>query len=1030
MKDTLKILQEITTGYSIFEKDQVLTESQLNSVTDYLNDQTRLTSIYLLGVGVVSGLRVSLQNNTVIVTKGIGITTDGDLLFYNNNTVFDRFLKYDESYPKYAPFYTEGGMIPVYELIRQGATDPRSPIFSLSEFATQTNKNLSDMVAVLLMESYVNDPDLCTGTDCDNLGRDCINTPKLLLVDKAAINSLLKPVIATPNEAHSLLNPIVANRPLIPSSISSVSALAQIYRSVCTTIHSKLLTELPNIYPNCAAFLSNVFSSDPTNSWTTRLTNIHGTFSSNVGIQYYYDFLKDIVETYNQFRDLLFGETTWCCPDINWFPKHLLLGNLVPGTNSKENRTTFYPSPAVSQTIESLNHAKFLARKLDTLIQTFQIPATSAPPIRITPSLFADQPLEARAIPYYYQVNETNPIHKSWNYHLHQRGMDAYNYSYNASEYQAEGGASNPLEYQIGHFSFFRIEGHLGQNQGTAFSAISEMIKSHNLPFSVLAATLGQTSQFGEVNFSDLISQQPGIEHCGGVVRGGTFVLLADTNKKVIADFMLPHLPGQGGSSICTLLVKPSDNLAAVLGGIANGQDAHICFEQGTYTLPSRLLLQNKGNLTITGSGKGTKIIAPGLEAVIEFSNCQSVSMSNCYLENLADQASIPTGFANNSEDIKGVLTFINCPSVELEKLSLRCAHQVVRSASCITVRQNLSVTNTQVRIRHCDLQVGYQQIGILLINVERSQIEDNKIQVDRANEAAILNALLAKNEYRLRLLPRLIANAYLGTLRPKGGGSTSVRFDECNVVLNFAGQSIRFKTEPSLVSQWQPLVNAQNPLVRSRHDLLKSVKQLARRILLDDNFRGTLPAFNNWYQGIKGQSTVIASQGIVVVGSRAQEVRILNNTIRGCLQGIHIGISPRASNRAGSVLLTGNRLEVAAPKDQIRERHGIYVGSCDSLMIENNYLQAVNPALTIEGIRISGRLGRMVIVRQNHLSGFNPYGIYFNPLDAYGTEKMQWLVADNIASSAQTFMRIVSNRPGTEGAQIIAKVGNTNNFQ
>jgi hypothetical protein len=63
MTSALRILQEITTGYSIFEKDQVLTESQLNSITNYLNDQNRLASIYLVGVGVVSGLRVSLAGD-------------------------------------------------------------------------------------------------------------------------------------------------------------------------------------------------------------------------------------------------------------------------------------------------------------------------------------------------------------------------------------------------------------------------------------------------------------------------------------------------------------------------------------------------------------------------------------------------------------------------------------------------------------------------------------------------------------------------------------------------------------------------------------------------------------------------------------------------------------------------------------------------------------------------------------------------------------------------------------------------------
>ena len=504
MISALKFLQQITTGYSIFEKDQVLTESQLNSITNYLNDQTRLTSIYLLGVGVVSGLRVSLSSDAITVTKGVGITTDGDLLYYSNDTVCDRFTLYDKSYPKYAPFYltSQGGeeeMIAVYELIPKGVTDSRNPVFPLSQFATETSKNLNNMVAVLLMESYVNDPDVCTGTDCDNLGQDCVNTRKLLLVEKNSINLLLKPAIATPDVAFNALNEIVVERPLIGSSITSVSALADVYRTVCSNIHRNVVTELSKIYVNGAAFLTDVFLSNPTSGWVTRLTEIQSSFTTNnLGIQYYYDFLKDVAETYNQYRDLLFGDNTWCCPDINRFPKHLLLGNLFrdSGSDPNNNRTAFYPSPAISQTVESLNHAKFLVRKLDTLIKTFQIPAVSAAAdsIRITPSLFEDKPLEERAIPYYYQVNleQPNPIHKSWNYHFSQRRMDNRNYSYNAPNYRAQGAAANPLASQIGKFSFFRCEGYLGVKVETAISRIESEIKSKNLPFTVRSVLLGQ----------------------------------------------------------------------------------------------------------------------------------------------------------------------------------------------------------------------------------------------------------------------------------------------------------------------------------------------------------------------------------------------------------------------------------------------------------------------------------------------------------------------------------------------------------
>ncbi len=489
--DILKSLTQISTDYTFFEQDQVLTHNQLNSITDYLDDQNRLTRVNLLGVGIACGLRVSLQGDTVKVSKGVGVTTDGDLLYVKHDTVFDKFKLYDKSKPAYAPFYVNGDvtgeMITVYELVRQDTSDVLA--ISLNQFNVQTGNTLDNMVAVLFMESYKTDRDICSGTDCDNLGQDCINSIKLLLVDKSS-TGLLNQDIVTPHQAFSKLTEVVAVRPLITSTDNSPGQLAKIYRNACNAIHSNLSIELSKLYPCSSAFLTDVFSSDPSTEWNTRLNKIKTNFeSSDFCIQYYYDFLKDLVETYNHFRELLFGDKTWCCPDLEAFPKHLLLGDLVPVPNPDENHTAFYPSPLVSRTAEQLDHAKFLARKLHTFILTFQVPDSTI--ILITPSMSEEQPLEERAIPYYYQVNTTYPIHKSWNYRLHQRGMDAYNYSYNATLYGAQGGAANPLTSQISRFSFFRIEGHLGQNVSAVLTSIENEIKTKNLPFTVRSIMLG-----------------------------------------------------------------------------------------------------------------------------------------------------------------------------------------------------------------------------------------------------------------------------------------------------------------------------------------------------------------------------------------------------------------------------------------------------------------------------------------------------------------------------------------------------------
>ena len=494
MAQILRSLDVISSGYSVFEKDQVLTHDQLNSVTDYLDDQSRLTRTNLLGVGIVCGLRVTQQGNSVTLTKGVGVTTDGDLLRLSVDTVYDKFRVYDNTKPAYAPFYVDGvipgEMLPVYELVGTGDSGDSNTDL-LSNFTTRTDAKLSDMVALLYMESYVTDRDLCSGTDCDNLGQDCKNSLRLLLIDNSLIGPLRENT-ATPQQAFNMLDEIVAIRPFFTSAVNAPGLLAQTYRTACNTIHDKLTATLPKLYPPCLSFLGDLFPNDPSGAWITALKSLNSAFATQTfGIQYYYDFLKDLAETWNDFRYLLSGEQSCCCPDPAAFPKHLLLGNLTPGNDPDQNRTPFYPSPLASRTIEQLNHARFLILKLDTLIRAFHLPDPQGLPIRITPGMSEEQPLEERAIPYYYQVNSTNPINRNWNYRLHRRGMDGNNYSYNAPLYRATGAAANPLSAQIGRFNFFRVEGHLGQPVKTVMDTIEREIKAKNLPIAVRAVMLG-----------------------------------------------------------------------------------------------------------------------------------------------------------------------------------------------------------------------------------------------------------------------------------------------------------------------------------------------------------------------------------------------------------------------------------------------------------------------------------------------------------------------------------------------------------
>ncbi|MBM0740403.1 right-handed parallel beta-helix repeat-containing protein [Phormidium sp. CLA17] len=123
--------------------------------------------------------------------------------------------------------------------------------------------------------------------------------------------------------------------------------------------------------------------------------------------------------------------------------------------------------------------------------------------------------------------------------------------------------------------------------------------------------------------------------------------------------------------------------------------------------------------------------------------------------------------------------------------------------------------------------------------------------------------------------------------------------------------------------------------------------------------------------------------QGIVIGGSLANGVRILNNTIENTLQGIHIGLSHNENSKgapdiAENIFITGNMVHVSSPNlpNTNQKRHGVFVGNCSSLVIENNYLtlRRFNGTanLFIDGIRVFGTLGRRIVIRQNHLTSIN----------------------------------------------------------
>ena len=488
MADPLKIirrLEGVTTDYAVFERDQVLTHDQLNSLAEYLDDQGRLTRTQLLGVGIVGGLQASVVKAGVSVSKGVGITTDGDLLGLPGELTFTHFQAYDESAPAYEPFYVEGKMLPLLELLSANPNDKREgrPLEELGD-------RLNDFVLLAFMESYENDPDLCTGGDCDNRGRMAHNTQRFLLIGREAAEKLDGRLLTGVDVARRLPRLLAARVQLGTTlkdtqAITTAEAFIARYRSACATTVGDLQKAISVLQ---RAFGRAWPEELPTPSrWLASLERIDKAVGeSRFGVQYYHAFLKDMVTTWGELRDALFADSGVLCPEAGAFPKHLLLGALAEPALL---RTGSYPAPWLAGGSASRQRLVFLLGKLGTMIASFALPATARPLPKIVPSKSEYFSLERRAVPCYYASGRDAAIRLQWNEARLRREESADNFGYHWTPVPG-GEGDDPFERDLGEHDFFRIEGHLGMKVEDAEPAIERLIRQRNLPIAVISVQL------------------------------------------------------------------------------------------------------------------------------------------------------------------------------------------------------------------------------------------------------------------------------------------------------------------------------------------------------------------------------------------------------------------------------------------------------------------------------------------------------------------------------------------------------------
>lgn len=521
-------MKPVQDTYPIFEANQVLTNTHLNELFNYLDEQERLTRANLIGIGIVCGLEIDLEapTATIHLSKGCGVTSEGYLIVEPEDVELVSYREYQ--LPKeldYQPLVNKSpdppAQYPLWEMFPAGEPDttPLAPDF------------LSDKAVLLFLELKKEGLRNCSPNDCDDKGWQVAAGLRRLLIKIDDLKTIIAEAsdLATDLTFTDLETALLARLnlpdlrlPRYDAPNTGPATSNQVLAAFHAVFHTgKLVSNtadaLTDAYEAFKPIVQGTYSTNPFDDFTVNfgfLDTAPTTTDQVRFLQYYYDFFDDLLQAYNEFRWKGVELLCACCPPEGLFPRHLMLGLLFPGseTNPSIYRHHFLASAAVSGCEERTKELRQLFQRLVEMTAQFTkspLPDLSTEPktdeqIRITPSKLADVPLSEKAIPYYYLQNGAPPLFHVWNAEKTRRNRANQNLSYRSDEYTPTAPAfvTDPLVYDLEPYNFLRIEGHLGKKFRNVLDTLLTLKARYRLPIEIIALRTGAFDENVSVDLS------------------------------------------------------------------------------------------------------------------------------------------------------------------------------------------------------------------------------------------------------------------------------------------------------------------------------------------------------------------------------------------------------------------------------------------------------------------------------------------------------------------------------------------------
>ena len=556
--------EPVFTQYPEFVPDQLLTNDNLNDLFGYLDQQGRITRVNLIGIGIVCGLevKVAADGSSITVTKGCGVTSEGYMVELVETT-YQHYKKYDALKEHLYEKFTAGN--PATQLFKIDELT----VNATDEGAVALDKSyLEDKIVLLFVELLKKDAKNCDPDSCDDKGVNVTVTIRPLLVSvREDIGGLMTGMKGGSNGLNQKIN----NLPALPlprfnvpaTNLVTTANIIDAYRDVLDEGFIKQIeAAIGKLFILFKPFLKDLYANTGYESFYEVFKFLAKDAAVNdlIVIQYYYDFISDVLATYTELRDKGFEFIAECCPDTTLFPRHLLLGPATGnfGSFQSDYRDYFIPSPAIANNSYLVGELRSLFAKLVLLKENFSVPeiAPNGDPkkvqLRITPSLLGKFTLSQKAIPYYYGVVKNDfSLLKRWSYKLTKAGKENYNQSYHAPEYLVQHDEINdPLRFDLEPYNFFRIEGIIGKSYTSVLRFIQSEINENRLPFDVVVLRTGTFTTVPanfvlpdgyECHFDDLaISYEIARREWEAIV--GKTIEYLNANKKEAATVISPRL--------------------------------------------------------------------------------------------------------------------------------------------------------------------------------------------------------------------------------------------------------------------------------------------------------------------------------------------------------------------------------------------------------------------------------------------------------------------------------------------------------